>query len=420
MSVAPLLNWDSVISLVMHVLKALVALALNWIVLRSFGVDEFVVWSVTSSVLIVAAAADLGIGQYVVTQLINARRDEWSCYVGQGLGALLPMTLIATFFILIELDGPTWLYIAAMSLIAAIRFLTIPFAAVLNAANEYKIRKVIEFVAYLFALILITAAILGKGDVYTALIILNATFLIAAVLTVLIAKRHIRLRLVIGSIDVRQSWTVFRAAIPFTLNNLTGLLTYGGFIWLSSTVLNDDDVAKLAVLHTFVLTNLFQFYDVFLKARQADLGIAARLGSYIKVNFVVMLVLPLAFFVGGREALALIGIGDVSFTGVEAGLYGLFIGLELGNLFVQSLAQVNLALVGYLKAYAAMRMAVLAVFLLVGLLNVPSELALLILLGGLSVGSLATFTYLHQKVGAILRRGETDSPGAIQLSRESL
>ena len=38
------------------------------------------------------------------------------------------------------------------------------------------------------------------------------------------------------------------------------------------------EVAKLAILHSFVLVNLFQVYDVFLRARQADLGEPARLG----------------------------------------------------------------------------------------------------------------------------------------------
>jgi len=60
---------------------------------------------------------------------------------------------------------------------------------------------------------------------------------------------------------------VYRASMPFMVTNLTGMLTYGGFIWISSFFLRVNDVAKIAVLPTFVLMNLYQLYDVLLTAR---------------------------------------------------------------------------------------------------------------------------------------------------------
>ena len=84
MSLRRLFSADAGLSLLLHALKALVALFVNWLVLRHFAVSDFVVWSVTSSILIVATASDLGIGQYTVTQLVSAKRSEWSRYVSES------------------------------------------------------------------------------------------------------------------------------------------------------------------------------------------------------------------------------------------------------------------------------------------------------------------------------------------------
>ena len=128
------------------------------------------------------------------------------------------------------------------------------------------------------------------------------------------------------------------------VNTLSGLLTYGGLIWLSSRVLPEAQVAKLAVLHSFVLINMYQLYDVFLKARQADLTSKARRSLYRRLNLLFMLALPPLFVLAGRQALALIG-NPVDIGLLETALFGLFMAFEMGNLFVQSITQVNHGLV---------------------------------------------------------------------------
>jgi len=223
---------------------------------------------------------------------------------------------------------------------------------------------------------------------------LNATFLMGAVLTVMAAARYVPLGRALRVPSPVAAAHVFRVATPFMVNNLTGLLTYGGFIWLSSLVLPKGEVAKLAVLHSFVLVNLYQVYDVFLKARQADLADPGRLAPYRRLNLVLMLALPLAFLLAGREALSLIG-NRIAIGTAEAALFGLFMALELGNLFAQSIAQVNLALLDRLKAYSAIRMVLLISFVLAGFLPIAGGERLLLLLGLLSAGSLASFLYLQ-------------------------
>ena len=393
MSIKRFVTADATLSLLLHALKAGLALLVNGLVLHGFSVSDFVVWSVSSSVLVVATASDLGIGQYVVTRLIHSPHAEWSGIVRGAFGALLPLALLSALFVCVAIDGPGWFYVASMAIFLALRLLTIPFAAVLNATNQFKIRKAAEFVAYLAAAAAVAAIIEMGGSVYIALVALNASFLMAAFATVFAAARHVPVWAAFRPAPLGQSLEVFRLAMPFMANNLSGLLTYGGFIWLSSLVLPSNQVAVLAVLHSFVLMNLYQVYDVFLKSRQADLADLSRLPPYRHLNWAVMLALPPAFVLLGREALALVS-RSIAIGRLEAGLFGLFMALELGNLFRQSVAQVDLVRAGRLKTYALIRTTMLGGFMLVRFLALGGANSLNALLVVLSFGSLLSFLYL--------------------------
>lgn len=383
---------DTTLSVVLHGLKVVVALLLNWIVLNLFAVADFVTWSVTSSILVVATASDLGIGQYTVTRLINTDRADWATEVSEGLSALLPLVLLAGLFVLVALDGPSMVYKASMALLLAGRIVTIPFAATLNAANQFKIRKAIELIAYLLALVAVGAIALMGTDIHWALLSLNATFLLGAGLTVLAASRYVPLRRGLAIAPPRKAIGVFRAAVPFMANNLTGLLAYGGFIWLASLSLDEENVAKLAVLHGFVLVNMYQLYDVFLKARQADLIKPFLIRRYRMVNWLVMSALPPAFVLVGRQALALIG-NPVPIGLFEATLFGLFLACEMGNLFAQSVTQVNDEIAQRLKVYSALRVLLLTGFV-VPAVGPADQHPLIVLLTILALVSLGTFLYL--------------------------
>lgn len=392
-----LFSVDAGLSMLLHCLKALVALFVNWLVLRHFAVDDFLVWSVTSSILVVATASDLGIGQYTVTKLINSHEREWAGHVSESLGALIPLALASGLFVFLAIGEISMVYKTTMAVLLAGRILTIPFAAVLNAVNQFKIRKAIELAAYGVAALGVLVVVWTQADIRLALVLLNATFLLGAVLTVAVAARYVPLGEALTIASPARSTQVFRNAVPFMINNLSGLLTYGGFIWLSSLILPPAEVAKLAVLHSFVLINLYQVYDVFLKARQADLADRSRLAPYLRLNLLFMLALPLLFVLTGREALALIG-NPVAIDLPETALFGLFMAFEMGNLLVQSITQVNQALVHRLHIYSAIRSAMVTGFVLAGLVPLAGEERLLLLLAFLSLGSMTAFAYLLQGV----------------------
>ena len=70
----------------------------------------------------------------------------------------------------------------------------------------------------------------------------------------------------------------------------------------------------------------------------------------------------------------------------------------MGNLFVQSITQVNLPLVHRLIVYASIRSAALVSFALVGVLPVADAVRLPLLLGCLTLGSMTAFVYLLRGV----------------------
>jgi len=351
-----LLLSDSSISLLLHGLKAVVALAINWMVLAQFPSADYVTWAVSSSILVVATASDLGIGQYATTQLIHATPDRRAAIVRDSLVALAPLALGAVAFVYLALGSQPAVYKAAMATFIGLRVLSIPFGAVLNAVNQFKLRKAIEVGVYLASAVLIAWVAYAGKPVLWALLTLNAFFMVGGFVTILLAARYFDIPALWANLPgCARLGRVYRSSVPFMVNNLTGLLTYGGFIWISSFFLGVNDIAKIAVLHTFVLMNLYQLYDVFLKARQADL-IESRIAARARrINVFVMAGVPMVFLGLGGEVFQLL-TDDIQFSRLDVFLFSLFMSLELGFLLIQSLAQVRWDLSKSLGLYSITRL----------------------------------------------------------------
>lgn len=396
MSLRGLLNLDTGLSVTLHALKVLLALIVNWVVLTHFSADQFVTWAVTSSVLIVATASDLGIGQYTVTRLINSKSPEWPALIGDGISALLPLALAGGLFVFLAIEGGSEPYRFAMAAMLTIRILSIPFGALLNAVNQYKIRKAIDLFSYGLAAIGIVIIARTEQDIELVLLTLNGTFVVGALLTVILSARFCSVRDSLSSTSFIPSLKVLSGAIPFMANNLTTLLTYGGFIWLCSLALPKGEIAKVAVLHSFVLMNLYQLYDVFLKARQADLADPGKAEPYAKASTIIIILSFVLFVIAGRDALELIG-NPVEIDMPTTVLFGLFMASELGNLYAQSIAQVRLTLVGHLKTYSFIRLSAVIGFPISMSLPADGQQKLLALLSTVSVFSISALLFLIKK-----------------------
>ena len=90
---------DGVVSLFFHGLKSLVVLFINWIILNKLDSNAYVVWSITSSVLMIATASDLGIGQHTVTLLIHAEKESRKSILINACIAISPLLFLSFGFV---------------------------------------------------------------------------------------------------------------------------------------------------------------------------------------------------------------------------------------------------------------------------------------------------------------------------------
>jgi hypothetical protein len=406
MSLRVLMNGDAILSIAFHCAKALVALLVNWLVLKFYSVDDYVLWAVASSILMIAPTSEMGIGQLTVTRLIHNEKSEWRRILDEATYSLIPLMFLAGLFVFLALAHDSLGYASAMAVILAVRLIAIPYSAVLNAMNQFKARKAFEFIAYALAALLIWAIAVQGLEVRWALIVLNASFTVGAFGAILYARRFLPPRAAIRAESFREiratTIALYRSSIPFMLVNLSGLLTYGGFIWAASFVLGTHEVAKLSILHAFILMNLYQVYDVFLKARQADLASPQLTLPYRRLNTLMILTLPVVFAVIGPPLLPLFS-ENVDYTRAEIALFGLFMACELGNLFALSVAQMRPAMISKLQRYCLLRLMIFFAFVLPLLPMGDSVSSLSILILGLSVISGVTLLYLSYQIAVLDR-----------------
>ncbi|NQV77612.1 MAG: hypothetical protein HQ490_04575 [Lutibacter sp.] len=348
-------NSDSLWSSLFHVLKSVIVLYLNWIILSNLNVQNYVLWSVTSSLLIVATASDFGIGQYTVTKLIHANENDWARILIESLLAIVPLSIVAFLFVFLSMTGG-WEFKLIMASLLVLRILTIPFGAFLNAKNKFKVRKILEFVSYVLGTIVISILLYFKGSVYQLLIALNFCFFVGAIITVHISCKSVHNWVSLSKINIVNSIKeTFKGSFPFLANNITGLITYGGFVWISSFFLPETSIGQLSVMHTFLFVSAYQMYDVFLKSRQADLIHSETIFQIKKATKWIMIFSPIFIIVLGQPILSIIA-PQFKFSSADLALYSIFISCELGYLAFQSLIQVNKKLSHYLIRYSLIRL----------------------------------------------------------------
>jgi hypothetical protein len=354
-----LLN-EGVVSLFFHGLKSLVILFINWIILNKLDSNDYVVWSITSSVLMIATASDLGIGQHTVTLLIHAQKELRKSILINACIAIGPLFLLSFGFVYLSLSGAPY-YVFLMALFVSFRLFSIPFGALLNATNNFKVRKIIEFITYVIAAIAILAIVHFKKDVNLSLLALNISFIIGSSITVLIALKDVPNNPVVidGSI-FKSTFTVLHGSLPFLVNNLTALLTYGGFIWISSFVLPSFLIAKLSVLHSFLFMTIYQVYDVFLRSKQADLILPKKIKFFMKLNRFLALVTSVFMLIAGIFLLKIIA-PKLEYSIVEILFFSIFMIVEFCYLIIQSIVQVDFRHSRSLFFYSIVRLCAIVV-----------------------------------------------------------
>lgn len=288
----------------------------------------------------IATASDLGIGQHTVTSLIKSPVVTRKSIIVNACFAIIPLFFVSFIFLYFSLSGSKY-YILLMATFVSLRLFSIPFGAVLNATNNFKLRKIIEFLSYLIAAIGISLIIYYIKDVQMSLLALNISFIIGAIATIIIAFKDIpNVSIEINSAVWRIVPNIMYESLPFLINNITALLTYGGFIWLSSFVLPGTLIAKLSVLHSFMFMTMYQIYDVFLRSKQADLILHSKVKFFLSFNRVLLIVVPVfVIFLGGF--LLKIIASTIKFEISDLIIFSVFIVVEFCYLIIQSVIQVD-------------------------------------------------------------------------------
>jgi hypothetical protein len=289
----------------------------------------------------IATASDLGIGQHTVTLLIHANTESRKSILINACITIIPLFFLSFIFVFLSISGANY-YAFLMALFVSLRLFSIPFGALLNATNNFKTRKIIEFITYLIAAIAISFIVYFRKDVNQSLLALNVSFIIGSIITVFSAFKYIPRSTFESDGSILQSiLKVLHGSMPFLVNNLTALLTYGGFIWISSFVLPNYLIAKLSVLHSFLFMTLYQVYDVFLRSKQADLILPEKIKFFLKLNRLLSLVTFLFVVLAGIFLLGLIS-PSLYFSTYEMMCFSLFMIVEFCYLVIQSVVQVDL------------------------------------------------------------------------------
>ena len=314
-------------------LKGGCALYINYIIINYLSFNDFSTWAVLFSVAILLSVADFGAGQYILTNFVSKKMSRTAkirvfsnSFVLIVMICLFLTVICATTYWLIDVNISLTL-IAALYLLIILRVLVIPHGAFLQSKGNYHERKLFEGVTYLFSLVFILYGTSENFSLFQLLIGMNFFISLSSFAVFVRAKTLKSPPIKISSVRFKYLKLVVRGATPYFVNNTAGLLIYGVFITVASMFLMPDNLAKLALLHSIVFTNLYQGYELVFRTLQTHLNspdIFKRLFILVSVSCVVWLVFV---FVYGKNLLATF-FPEYKFENAEIIIYSVYMFLE--------------------------------------------------------------------------------------------
>ncbi len=258
------------LNFVAFVIKGICALALNIIVANYLDTPEFVEWSIFFSLVMLLSISDLGIGQYVLTSLMQIKVGSKSgiVLISESIAALTSISLFTFLGILCFLYVVDRLNIYYVVLVAIllIRIPITPYSAYLQSIDKLHEKKLIESLGYFMAVSAIFFSTYLDASLYEILMLFVAIISLNQFLIIIRASHWRCPKLDIKFFIVKAS--IFKGASPFLASNSANLLIYGAFISLSSLVLTDGALALLAIMHATILTYGYQACELIFRILQ--------------------------------------------------------------------------------------------------------------------------------------------------------
>lgn len=153
-------------------------------------------------------------------------------------------------------------YSSILVLIIVIRVIFIPHGAYLQSVGKYHERKIIEGAFYFFSSLYVWFAVKRNTDFNEIILVLNVFITLSSVVFYFRARYLSCPALSFLLLNRKTCASVLEKSFPYFLNNGAGLIVYGGFVGISAFVISVNELARIALLHSMLFTNIYQGFDL--------------------------------------------------------------------------------------------------------------------------------------------------------------
>lgn len=282
-------------------IKIIFAFLLSVLIANSYSQIDFVKWSIFFSISMIVSTSDLGVGQLVLTSLNNAREENEKILniLSQGFNTLLFLSILAFLigFFLLKIVGFTFFMSLLLSGIISIRIPFILYSAYLQFCDRIHERRLVEAASFLVGTLTAFFLVEANATINTILISINIIF--SAFCLIFYYRSY---QLGIPKLSWKQEYRIrgfILLAAPYFINNVTGLITYGGFIFFLSLVLYPEQIAFLSIFHAVIFGLGYQFFEYLFRFFQLTIN-----KRRIYQNMLIVLI---TFFIAALFGASLIG-----------------------------------------------------------------------------------------------------------------
>ena len=335
--------------------KAIFAFVLNWMAANYLSVEAFSLWATFFSFAMVLSAGDLGVGQYILTFMVESEDNiQRNFHFNSGLSALFfltfPVLLISIIFVYFSrMDN---YFGALLCVLLVLKLPLIAYSSLLQVKGRLHEKRIFDAIPYVLAVPMSYALHLFDASVYVQLLAINTLLLGGGILT------FVRC-LYLGSprfslMRFNSIKTTLKSALPYLLNNASGILIYGGFVSIFGFYLDAYHLAVLAIYHTIILSLGYQAYEVIFRQYQLTIHQSAVFNRLLIFQAISGGLLFIGAFFYGLEVFSLL-YPAYDFERAEILAFLIFSQLEFTYLLFTLRLQMQIAGSSILRALSFIR-----------------------------------------------------------------
>ena len=374
------LKKELIVSVVSFLIKGGCALYINYLIINYLSFEDFGSWAVLFSVAVLLSVADFGIGQYLLTNFVSrslTHEKKTSMFSNSFFLIIIICIVLSIVFLggylFIDSDFHP-ISIFALYFIVLYRIAVIPYGAYIQSLGKYYERKLIEAVAYILSLFFVSIAITSNFSLIQLLIGMNVFISFSSAVIYFRAKQLNAPAVSLKHLSLLEFKLISKESLPYFINNTSGLLIYGVFISVSSLFLEPMQLAKLALMHSIIFTNLYQGFELVFRTLQTKLNdskLFRKLVLAVCISFIFWIIFSYVF---GQFMLKNF-FPTYQFTSIDIFLYSVYMFLEFFYLLYTSKIQMMHSLSRLLLKVSLLKLAFFLVLSLILVMYSPVEFA---------------------------------------------